>query len=121
MRSKWIVLGASVTGSSHLKASLPCQDAHAYCLVGDSTLIIAVADGLGSAAHAEIAAQIAVSAALEYASEFTPPILAQSNENVETAEGRGGNEDETPWLRLLQETFQFAHAALVAEAQKSQV
>jgi hypothetical protein len=61
----WKVLRASVAGSSHLKAGFPCQDAHAGVSVrsrdGD-VLVVACADGAGSAAHSDIGAQLAAEA-----------------------------------------------------------
>jgi hypothetical protein len=45
--------GASVTGTSHHAAGLPCHDAHAFSRLGESGFIAVVSDGMGSAAHAE--------------------------------------------------------------------
>jgi Protein phosphatase 2C len=61
----WRVVGASVCGLSHEKAGLPCQDAHAWRILSDGTLIIAVADGAGSADFANIGATVATQAAIE--------------------------------------------------------
>ena len=58
--SRWVVVGASVQGTGHLKFSLPCQDAYAYKALNGSVLVAAVADGLGSAAYAQAGAQLAV-------------------------------------------------------------
>ncbi len=62
----WKCLGASVQGTSHAKVGMPCQDAHSWKLLDDGTLIVAVADGAGSAPHSEIGARAAVSAAVAY-------------------------------------------------------
>lgn len=56
----WTVVAASVAGVSHAKAALPCQDAHGYKILPNGVLIVAVADGAGSATLAEVGAQIAV-------------------------------------------------------------
>jgi hypothetical protein len=66
LKTNWQVSGASVQGVSHVKAALPCQDAHAYAVLPDGTLLAAVTDGAGSAAHAEIGAQLAAQAAVAY-------------------------------------------------------
>lgn len=60
----WRVIGASVQGVSHAKAGASCQDAHAWTLLPDRTLLAAVADGAGSAALAEVGAQLAVETTL---------------------------------------------------------
>ena len=59
----WRLIGASVTGTSHTKNGLPCQDAHAYREVADCALL-AVADGAGSAERSGEGAQCASRAAL---------------------------------------------------------
>jgi hypothetical protein len=64
----WRVIGASVTGASHLKHDLPCQDYQASRLLpcGEGqALLIALADGAGSAKNADLGAQLAVEAALQ--------------------------------------------------------
>nr|WP_247881411.1 PP2C family serine/threonine-protein phosphatase [Skermanella sp. TT6] len=54
---------ASVTGRQHEASGTPCQDAALLHRLGRSGVIAAVADGAGSARHAEIGASVAVSAA----------------------------------------------------------
>jgi hypothetical protein len=58
---KWIALGESVPGTSHSCRGTPCQDAFRFRLLGPSSewLVIAVADGAGSATHAELGATLA--------------------------------------------------------------
>lgn len=56
----WRFVTARATGTSHSKAGLPCQDRLACVALGDDTLIAAVADGAGSAAKAELGAEVAV-------------------------------------------------------------
>ncbi|MCC6192187.1 MAG: protein phosphatase 2C domain-containing protein [Anaerolineales bacterium] len=58
----WRVLGASVMGSAHLRAGLPCQDAHAYRALPGGAVLVA-ADGAGSAERAEEGAGLAANAA----------------------------------------------------------
>ena len=61
----WRVLHASVVGSSHEFAKVPCQDASAFKVLPDGTLIAAVADGAGSARFADQGSTLAVAAAIE--------------------------------------------------------
>jgi hypothetical protein len=53
-----VILGASVIGDAHVRAGLPCQDAF-RTIVGDGTVVIAVADGLGSASRSDLGATVA--------------------------------------------------------------
>ncbi|RRA47882.1 PP2C family serine/threonine-protein phosphatase [Acidipila sp. EB88] len=65
----WIALGASTVGTGHLARGLPCQDAHGGVVLEDGTLLLAVADGAGSAQFAEAGARLAVYAAIGYLAE----------------------------------------------------
>lgn len=60
------VVGVSVRGPGHFKAGVPCQDVHRCVTLSDGTVIVALADGLGSAEHSDIGARVAVDAAVEY-------------------------------------------------------
>lgn len=62
----WRLVAASVEGTSHAGTGSGCQDAHAYTEL-DGALIIAVADGAGSAARAADGAGLAVAAAVDHA------------------------------------------------------
>ena len=68
----WQTIGASVVGVSHRKADLPCQDAHAFAELPGGLLIAVVSDGAGSASLADVGAQTAVAAALEYLRKYLP-------------------------------------------------
>ena len=64
----WRVAGAAVTGVSHQRLGLPCQDFQSYRVLpaGRGTaLLVALADGAGSAEHAQQGAEQAVVAALD--------------------------------------------------------
>jgi hypothetical protein len=61
----WRVVGASVRGTRHVREGAPCQDAHAWRVLPGGTVALAVADGAGSAAHAEAGAAAATRAALD--------------------------------------------------------
>lgn len=97
MSAPWIVVAASAQGTSHLQTQTPCQDAHAYRTFGENGLLIAVADGAGSAARAEHGARAAVDSALT--------ALAHTlAERMPT--------DEAEWRAALQHAFADARAAL---------
>ena len=59
------VFGGKTTGSSHIKKGVPCQDAFRNEKTDSGEIIVAVADGLGSAEHSEIGADIAVNTAVD--------------------------------------------------------
>jgi hypothetical protein len=61
--TNWRLIGASVTGTSHQKSGLPCQDAHAYRELAGCAVLV-VADGAGSAERSAEGAQCASQAAL---------------------------------------------------------
>jgi serine/threonine protein phosphatase PrpC len=71
----WRVVGASVRGTSHARTDLPCQDAHAVRRLPGGALAIAVADGAGSAAHAEAGARAAADAAVDSLVSSAPAVL----------------------------------------------
>ena len=60
------VFGASVIGPMHLQGESPCQDACAFAATATDAIVIAVADGLGSAARSDEGASLAVSSALRF-------------------------------------------------------
>jgi hypothetical protein len=62
LRRTRTIIGASAIGSAHVRKQLPCQDAF-LALEYDGSFAIAVADGLGSATHADVGASAAVFAA----------------------------------------------------------
>jgi len=66
----WRVLGASVQGSRHERLGIPCQDACEWKSTTDGTLVIAVADGAGSATHSHVGAQTAVRVVIEHLADF---------------------------------------------------
>jgi hypothetical protein len=70
---KWRYVHASVEGTSHLFAHLPCQDASDSCLLkkptGEEILALVVADGAGSAVHGKEGAELACQKMLELLSQ----------------------------------------------------
>ena len=77
----WRVVGASVCGTSHLKNSQLCQDAHHWTMLPDNILVAAAADGAGSASLGKVGAMVATEAAIENISQkqITQDILASDN------------------------------------------
>jgi hypothetical protein len=74
MNGHWKYIYASVQGTSHQRVQMPCQDV-SRCEVlwspsGESILLATISDGAGSAAHAEIGAQLACDSFAFYASAF---------------------------------------------------
>lgn len=59
-----LVLAATARGSGHAVRGEPCQDAFAWARLSDGGVALALADGAGSAAHAEMGARAAVDAAV---------------------------------------------------------
>jgi hypothetical protein len=57
----WTALGESVTGTSHRARNVPCQDSFRFRAFGSTGewLVIAAADGAGSASHSETGATLA--------------------------------------------------------------
>jgi len=61
--------GFKIKGKSHEQDNTPCQDAYYVLKCRDDVVIAAVADGLGSCEHSDIASQIAVERSVEYCRE----------------------------------------------------
>jgi serine/threonine protein phosphatase PrpC len=73
MNGAWVWAGARAIGTAHLAEGLPCQDAF-VCRVEQGAahspiLIAALADGAGSAACAEVGAQLATLLVADIVSE----------------------------------------------------
>lgn len=60
----WRVIAVSETGAGHLRSAKPCQDAHAFLGIDPDWVVIAVADGAGSAPQSEVGARAAVGGAV---------------------------------------------------------
>lgn len=61
--------GVTQQGTYHIKNNIVCQDAHRIEKCADSCVIAAVADGLGSEAHSDIASKLAVEISVGYCAE----------------------------------------------------
>ncbi|MFM2062199.1 MAG: hypothetical protein RLZZ507_1869 [Cyanobacteriota bacterium] len=78
---QWRIVAASVCGTSHIKNQQLCQDAHHWQILPNNLLVIAAADGAGSATLGKVGAMIAVETAIEHISncEDTHSILADDH------------------------------------------
>jgi hypothetical protein len=98
----WQIVSASVRGKSHEKNDLPCQDAHCYKRLSDDLLIVAVADGAGSARLSEIGSKVAVETAVNTLAQMINLPLSVP--------------PEIDWKGLLMDTLNAAKIAVQAEA-----
>ena len=94
----WHIAGASVQGTSHLGRNTPCQDAHACLLTTSGDLLLAVADGAGSAERSQEGAQIAAK-----------QIVA----SLESALRAGAPDTETDWQSLIAQAFSDALQSVI--------
>ena len=62
----WKAVVASVKGTAHERCGLPCQDHGAVKRLANGVAVGAVADGAGSARHADVAAQFASKIVVAY-------------------------------------------------------
>lgn len=97
----WQVVGASVQGLSHEKLGQPCQDAQAHRLLPGGVLLVALADGAGSAGRSDEGARCAVEAAL-------------------TGLATGLEDDVADWEALVYDAFIQARRALLDLAEAAE-
>jgi len=69
------IIGLSITGLSHNKIGLPCQDACKYEMINPNFSVIALSDGLGSAKHSELGSKIAVDSIIYFCKNLNETIL----------------------------------------------
>jgi serine/threonine protein phosphatase PrpC len=94
MREQWSVIAASVTGSRHERAELPCQDACKHKIAhAESILITAVADGAGSAPRAKEGAEQAAKTAVE--------AVDRTLKSLSSKEGGKLPDNETDWQEIV--------------------
>ncbi len=98
----WRVVAASVTGTSHEKNHLPCQDAHKWRVLQQGVLVAGVADGAGSATLAEIGSRKAVAAVADFVEQRAGSLPPADN--------------ETEWRSLLIDALTAALSAVEKEA-----
>ena len=96
---KWHVSGVSVQGTWESK---PCQDAHAYRVLDDDCLVVALADGAGSAPFSEEGAQRATKVACDKMQDMLTDKVPSK---------------ERAWKKLMKSVFAQAREALMAQAE----
>ena len=106
--SPWRVVSASVRGTSHVKANLPCQDVIRHQAGPGAWLLAALADGAGSASFAEIGAAIAAETALGSVAR-------------QLANGAPETTNDEAWRGLLRNAMVSARNAVLAEAERRSV
>ncbi len=62
---QWRVVAASVCGTGHIRNKQLCQDAHHFSILPDNILVVATADGAGSAVLGKVGSMVAVETAVE--------------------------------------------------------
>lgn len=100
----WLAVGTSVIGTSHMARQGVCDDAHFGAALDDGTLLLAVADGAGSAVRSAAGALRAVQSAVAY--------LANR-----LASARPGHASD--WEELLRETLAATQKQVAALADET--
>jgi len=97
----WKFVGISVVGTSHSKKQTPCQDAYLVQELPGGELVIAVADGAGSASLSREGAKLAVHVAVNFLNRVIP--LYKPNTPKE-------------WKVLVSQSFEQARACVINHA-----
>lgn len=113
---EWRIAKASVIGTGHTNAGMPCQDSHAVVQYGD-TLCVAVSDGLGSAERSQIGSALACETALRV---YTEALEARRNTALFARESGQTEPIHLSEEPLLRQAFEAARDALVAIATQEQ-
>ena len=98
---QWKCAGVSMIGTKHTKKAVPCQDACRFKALPTGELVIAVADGAGSAMRAQEGAELAVNVAAYYLSRA----ISQYKPNSVKA-----------WKVIIRHSFELARAMLIKQA-----
>jgi hypothetical protein len=102
--ASWRCIGLSVAGTSHAKKQIPCQDAHVIKELQSGELVIAVADGAGSAPLSQEGAKFAVHIAANFLCQAIPLYKPDTT---------------TQWKTLVFQAFELARAYLIKHAVES--
>lgn len=75
--------GMSIAGSVHVAKDSPCQDSHCCRILSNGWIVAAIADGVGSAKHSEIASKMACDVLIETCEEqITEDIKFSEAKNI---------------------------------------
>ncbi len=111
--AKWLVVGASLIGKSHIATDTPCQDSFAHALLENRWGIAVVADGAGSASHSDKGSSFVVKACIKAFSQLID--REQWHENTETLP------DADTWALEANKALKEVRAALEFFATESEV
>jgi serine/threonine protein phosphatase PrpC len=106
--TRWLVIGSSVIGASHIRAGLPNQDAVGWLQKSGSgrSLIVAASDGHGSAKYfrSHVGSRLAVEAAIALGQEFLDgqPDIKNLSAIKRTAEERLPQEMSRRWREAVE-------------------
>jgi len=112
---EWKIIGASVQGTIHKRSGVPCQDAHAYKILSDSTIIIVVADGAGSADQSAEGASCAVKHGLSSIEQHLRPLLKSNDPS------KSQSISEEVCRSIMNEAFNDAHQAILELARSKKI
>lgn len=102
----WHVVGISERGATHIKHGIPCQDSHVWRALPGGAVVVAVADGAGSASLSQLGSARAALAAVEWVAELMQGDWPQ-------------RDDE--WREMLIAALETAHESVLLSAKKRQV
>jgi serine/threonine protein phosphatase PrpC len=80
-RDRWEVASAAVTGASHVKRGIACQDKTAWHR-RRRVLTVALADGAGSCSRSDVGAQIAAETACQALAEKFNDLMTSTEESI---------------------------------------
>ncbi len=105
-KAHWHVAGVSARGIMHVKQQKPCQDSHVWRVLPGGAVIVAVADGAGSASLSQLGSARAALAAVEWVSELMKDEWPRQ---------------KTDWHDMLAAALQTAHESVLVSAKKRNV
>jgi hypothetical protein len=114
----WKIVSASVKGLSHERNNLPCQDASLWRVVY-GILIVAVADGAGSAKFSDLGAKVAVESALDYLESIISHNYCSSETDDVNPRNKVFNHILTSWDSVSVDVARQAYEAVQHEAIES--
>lgn len=76
----WKIVGASVVGTSHKSVNRDCEDYRGFRTLENGSIIIAIADGAGSASHASEGAKYVVEKSLDIMANATDEYIQLEDE-----------------------------------------
>lgn len=103
---QWHMVGLSIRGVAHINHDMPCQDSHVWRALPGGAVVVAVADGAGSASLSQLGSMRAALAAVEWVTELMQDSWPRS-------------EDE--WREMLSAALQTAHESVLEAARRRQV